>query len=505
MLENIFASSNFEIINRKDFYRKWDDELVLQCKTDKLIVKIKALNYWLENGKKIPLCSECQKVKVLTDDEYKKEIERINEVLFFDVKLPESKHNVELTPNVINFLSKTNWFIKEYNGTKHKSIFICKICGFEKKSDVYALRNCINCEKHRLKNGVRNKLSEICKSSNIFINQSEIYKDVNSPIKFKCNVCAYEFENSWACITGKYYNIHCPECYSSTKRKSQNEVYNFIKSHYPGTIMTDDRTLISPKELDIYVPEKMIAFEYCGNIWHSEKFGKDKNYHFDKYKQCLEKGVQLISIFEDEWKLKKDICMCRIKNLMGIQSNSIYARECNVSILEQEKAKDFLNNNHLQGFCSADIHYGLTYDNKIVSIMSFKNMEDTSKPHDWELVRFANVINSRIVGSASKLLKQFTATHKGVSLSTFSDSRWCNGSFYEKIGFTFDYEIDPSYYYVGNYTNWRLRHRFTFNKNRLMEIFKETDTQKTEHQIALENGLFRVYDCGHKKYSMEIK
>jgi hypothetical protein len=501
-IEEIFHNTTYEVIDKKEFYSKWDDEIILRCKSDKNIERIKVINYWVENGKKIPICSECIKSRVLTDENYIKELDRIKQSSFFDIQLPESKYNSEITANVITFISKTNWHIKEYNGTKNKSTFICNICGFEKNTNVYNLRNCINCEKNNLKNGVKNKLYDICKSSNIFINQEEIYKDVNSPIKFKCNVCSHEFENSWACITGKYYNVHCPECYSSTKRKSQNELYNFIKSNYEGTINPDDRTLISPKELDIYIPDKNIAFEYCGNIWHSEKFNKDKNYHYDKMSSCLEKGVQLITIFEDEWKLKNDICKSRILNLIGIQNNSIYARNCSIVDISLEDAKTFLNKNHLQGYCFADNHYGLMFNNDIVSIMSFKNTEDTEKPHNWELVRFANTINYRVVGSASKLLSHFINLHKNITLSTFSDSRWSNGSFYEKIGFKFDYDIDPSYYYVGNHTNWKLKHRFTYNKNRLIEIFKETDIQKTEHQIALENGLYRIYDCGHKKFSL---
>jgi hypothetical protein len=217
---------------------------------------------------------------------------------------------------------------------------------------------------------------------------------------------------------------------------------------------------------------------------------------------CKLKNVQLLTIFEDEWKLKNEICQSRILSLLSIQSNSIYARDCISSIIDPVIAKEFLNENHMQGYCHADIHYGLKYNDTVVSIMSFKNMEGTSKQHEWELVRFSNIINNRVVGAASKLLKQFTDTHKNTSLSTFSDSRWSDGSFYEKIGFTFEYDIDPSYYYVGNHTNWRIKHRFTYNKDRLIEIFKETDTSKTEHQIALEHGLYRIYDCGHKKYTM---
>jgi uncharacterized protein YaaR (DUF327 family) len=50
---------------------------------------------------------------------------------------------------------------------------------------VFSLNACINCAKNNMKNGVRNKLKEICENSNIFIDQQVIYENVNNKIKFK--------------------------------------------------------------------------------------------------------------------------------------------------------------------------------------------------------------------------------------------------------------------------------------------------------------------------------
>ena len=46
-------------------------------------------------------------------------------------------------------------------------------------------------------------------------------------------------------------------------------------------IILNNRDIISPNELDIYVPSRNIAFEYDGLYWHSNKF-VDKDYHLSK-------------------------------------------------------------------------------------------------------------------------------------------------------------------------------------------------------------------------------
>ena len=54
-------------------------------------------------------------------------------------------------------------------------------------------------------------------------------------------------------------------------------------------------------ELDIYIPEKNIAVEFNDLYWHSEAAGKGKYHHFDKWKACKDKGIQLIQVWEDEY------------------------------------------------------------------------------------------------------------------------------------------------------------------------------------------------------------
>ena len=44
------------------------------------------------------------------------------------------------------------------------------------------------------------------------------------------------------------------------------------------------------------------------------------------YNKCKDNGYRLIHIFEDEWTYKKDIVKSRLKNILGMQTDAIYAR-----------------------------------------------------------------------------------------------------------------------------------------------------------------------------------
>lgn len=97
------------------------------------------------------------------------------------------------------------------------------------------------------------------------------------------NSCIYKIE--------EYYN----SVKSSYVSKGEKEIVNYIKSIYNGIVLENDKKIIHPYELDIYLPEINIAIEFNGTYWHSSKCGKDKNYHLKKSKLCEKKRYQINS------------------------------------------------------------------------------------------------------------------------------------------------------------------------------------------------------------------
>ena len=99
----------------------------------------------------------------------------------------------------------------------------------------------------------------------------------------------------------------CPECSKLLKRsKGEIEMCEYIKSIYSGEIIENSRKLIGGKELDIYIPELKLAFEYNGDYWHEIAEERDPGYHENKRNACKERGIELIEIWESKWKKDPD-------------------------------------------------------------------------------------------------------------------------------------------------------------------------------------------------------
>ena len=296
----------------------------------------------------------------------------------------------------------------------------------------------------------------------------------------------------------------CPLCMRKHSR-SELEVYEFLKSYFTD-VELGNRKLIAPYELDIVIPSKKAAVEYCGLYWHGESQGKDKNYHLNKLKRCNEKGYRLITIFEDEWIYKRDIVKSRLRNILGVSNcERIYARKCVIREIENKHKNIFLMNNHIQGSDTAYIKLGAYFNNKLVSVMTFskgniakggKSVEDV-----YELNRFCSDKNVLVIGAASKLLKYFISNYSPKKIFTYGDKRWSEGGLYKSLMFRFVTDTDPNYWYV---INGKRAHRFNFRKSVLKDKLGMFDVNKTEYQNMLFNGYDRIWDCGNSKWELVL-
>jgi hypothetical protein len=166
------------------------------------------------------------------------------------------------------------------------------------------------------------------------------------------------------------------------------------------------RILPSGKELDFYFPDHNLAIEINGLYWHSEiSGGKDRKYHYNKWKECDDLGITLLSIQEDEFNENKQFWFNKILYMTGnMKPTKIHARKC--EIRELDNVTKFLNEHHLQGSCASSYKFGLFYDDNLVSVMTFSNTRNNDIGI-IELSRFCNHSGYLVSGGASKLLITF--------------------------------------------------------------------------------------------------
>lgn len=508
-------------------YNKWDIYSIL--------------NRFSLNYKKKDLSKKCYKNSKRVVSKYSKSIEKIKEILTFEKDIKNSELSKKLLdfgfsnkgiPFSINQIAHMKRYIfkdkaprgikeiQEYvelkgwkilnivdnkeneDSIKGKKLYlICNNGHFKEATLSRFLQNsiCKECEKNKKAVEYENKIKQY------FIQQGYTYlRKGNRKTEFyaKCNK-GHDF---LILFNNFKKNNSCPVCYHERHgfSLSEKEIVSYIKGIYNKEILENTFKIIPPKELDIYIPEKKLAIEYCGLYYHSVKcFGyeKAKVYQRHKYEECLKKGITLLTIFEDEWVFKEDICKSRIKNYFGM-SEKIFARDLNLEIISKEKAKEFFNNSHLQGYGNSKIIFGLIKENKIYCALSLSEItrKHTIKQKTIEIKRFANALGFHVVGGFSKLLKyaeEWAKDKKYINIRTHCDLRWGIGNVYAKNGFNliFESKHTPHYFIkLDRFRNMSLR-----------KTKEEKLTKLSEWELRIAQGYNLIFDCGHTTWEKIIK
>ncbi|CAK0755662.1 putative N-acetyltransferase domain-containing protein [Gammaproteobacteria bacterium] len=160
--------------------------------------------------------------------------------------------------------------------------------------------------------------------------------------------------------------------YPATKiHRIEKEVQQWLKTE--GFEFMPDYTLCHPKEIDLVNHDLKLGIEYCGLHWHNEKSPqvRPKTYHYDKMKQCNEKGYKLITVFEDEW-LEREV---QCKNLLKL---FLLKREVGeIRTIAKEEAVKFVNTYDLKGVSSRDFHWFGIYKDELVGVVSVTRRKST--------------------------------------------------------------------------------------------------------------------------------
>ena len=271
----------------------------------------------------------------------------------------------------------------------------------------------------------------------------------------------------------------------------EKEIINFIKSIYDGEIIENNRHIISPMELDIYIPQKNLAIEFNGLYWHSELF-RDKNYHFDKTNLCEEKGIKLIHIFEDEWKCKQDIVKSIISSNLGIYKNQLQSNDCDIKEIDSVSSKEFFNKNHTKEIDDSDYYFALYHNNEIVECFAFNKTKDCITLND-----VAIKLNFNIKNDFNRIL-DFIKHKFNLPIKFILNKEMHSLNEYLNIGFKVIKENSASYNYIFRGKRISPNHFDKENIKQLYELneLKFYDETKNEHENMLENKIYRIYDCG---------
>jgi hypothetical protein len=452
-------------------------------------------------------CDYCKKIKnVVYGDYYKITNNGINKYACSDC------NRLKYKENCINKYGVENTFqldyikekIKETNLSKYGVEYHTQSEEFKSKVkeiviNKYGVKNISQLEdiKNKVKKTNLEKFGSECifnsidyRSGNKIDNDKDHVSYLGKSIHlFKCEK-GHNFEisndNYYGRIRGN--TPLCTVCNPISENRSikEKDLFNYIKSIYNGEIISIFKDKF---EIDIYLPELKLGIEFNGLYWHSDVF-LENNYHINKTNYFKNKNIKIIHIWEDDWDFKKDIVKSIIKNKINLTENKIFARKCDIKIVDYKDCKLFLDNNHIQGSVNNSYAVGLYYNNDLVSLMTFDHFEGRKKmkQYEWNLNRFCSKLDTCVIGGSSKLLNYFIKENKPKRIISYADIDWSNGQLYEKLNFKKSYETKPDYKY---FIKDRRVHKSRYRKSK---------TKISESKINIQ----KIYDCGKIKYEYII-
>jgi hypothetical protein len=342
----------------------------------------------------------------------------------------------------------------------------------------------------------------------------DIQEQCNVKLIDKYNGCAKYTKYQWQCLvcnSSFYADLsigHRPRCFNCNPRQGTNieeRLFEFLNECGISYIIRS-RQVISPHEVDIFIPQSNVAIEANGLIWHSLRSGgKDKLYHVNKFQMCLDRGIKLIQLYEDDIldESKFNIIKSRLSVVLNMQGmQRIYARKCEFKKINATDAKTFCNENHLDAYCNAQFNYGLFHNNKLVSVACFSTVKSriifrqSNQTAAHELIRFCCIKNTQVIGALSKFVKNHANLHQ-TNIISYCDLNWGRNTSYIHAGFEYIKQTSPGFYYIKN--NKR-HHRFTFAKHKQKQLFENFDHNLTEFQNCFNNNIDVLYNVGCDKY-----
>lgn len=314
---------------------------------------------------------------------------------------------------------------------------------------------------------------------------------------------------------------------SKTTKRYQTRLTEMVQTLVPGsTVLSDDHTVLpSGKELDIVVPDHHLAIEFNDIFSHSEQAvvtvhrrPRPHSYHAHKTRETREQGYQLVHMWEDDWLHRRELVLRALAHRLHavdllpdvlpdinpLACQRLYARNLTARRVHGGIARRFWQDNHLQGPVHCTVNIGL-YDQDgvlraLLGVGRKNHGSRVSLPDGtWDIQRYATL--GVIVGGFTKLLAHAETLVPVETWTSWSDNDISDGGMYQAAGFVVDKRQAPSYSYVGRRTKWERVHRSTYTKQRFID---DPDlayqSGQTEHEAALANRLYRIYDTGKTRW-----
>lgn len=360
-----------------------------------------------------------------------------------------------------------------------------------------------------------------CKQNNVLENWIEQFNDIQLieridpyTVKVKCKKCEHIWnagKSNLLRAKNKWNTNGCLKCAESTGTGTsieEQELFNFIKQHFQDA---ENRAFIDKTEVDIFIPSKQFAIEYCGSYWHGignvVARKNNKKDHFNKFKFCADHGIHLVTIFDYDWINKKDLIKNKLLGVLG-KRKKLRSNQYSIKYVDWNLAKQFLSENHLMGTGEKCTSIGIFKEKELIGVATFAypriGTARFSSDTELELNRYATLYSC--YNAINKIFQFLKLTNPNLeTITSYADYCWSkyDQNIYLKTGFIFCGIKDPNYVWSKNRIIYK---RTEAQKHKLSSLLgKNFNPELSERENMEINGFYRVYDCGAGIYKYIFK
>ena len=323
------------------------------------------------------------------------------------------------------------------------------------------------------------------------VDPSQVAKGSSTRYKWKCDE-GHEWEISPNSRTTRG-GTGCPVCWSNGRSAMEVDMAKFIADNYGGELIRHHK--IRRLELDVYLPDAGIAFEFNGVHWHSERRGRGAASHIAKVNKCADAGISLIQIWEDDWCNRRGAAEHLMLRKLGIVPN-VSGEELVVCVTDEDSAREFMESTHVHGFVEGSEYLAAKRGEDVRAVVVLQ-----THPDSIEIIRYAstvsgafNTVLDTVVGRAEELNAKTIITH--------SDNEISSGNTFSRNGFSRIGNVEPVFKYL--FKNIRISRSSLMNREICESLKLRYDESMGDIALAELNNLTRVWDSGKVRWELNV-
>lgn len=320
------------------------------------------------------------------------------------------------------------------------------------------------------------------------------YEHSMKHLNIECITCGNKCKKT---LHATLHGSKCPTCYPPWADKTsrwQKEIYEFVCQFAPDATM-NDRTTLNGLELDVYVPSQRFAIECNGLYWHSAASERFVPHHAEKKRlAAVDAGVKLLTIFEDEWRDRRQVVMSMIRHRLKA-SRPVHARKLTLSTRQPREVKDNIEQWHLEGNVNSTYAFSLDDHGDMIGAMTLRWSRRSDKKV-LEIARMAFKSDYVVVGGVTRFIKaaaQLARQLGATDLISYSDNRLGSGDGYLSAGMKLLKTTVERFWW----TDFSRRYdRFKFRA--------DSSRGLSERDVAAAAGVHRIYGCSNSLWSLTV-